>query len=356
MPAKADVTQRGAHTPVTIKDVAKQAGVSVATVSRVVSNHAYVRDAVRGRVQQAIAELNYRPNRVARSLRAQSSRFIGLIISDIENPFYTSLVRAVEDMAHQQQYSLLLCNSDEVPDKERVYIDFMRDEQVAGVIAAPTDEQATSLQVLIDAGIPVVTIDRRAEKTSVDTVMVDHKGAAYQLAHHLLARGHRRIGAVIGAPASTSGRERKSGFFKALQEAGIKQPASLLREVKPGEADGYAAVLDLLALPDPPTALFMGNNLLLIGALKAIQHKKLRIPSDISLVGHDDLPWMGLLEPGITVTSQPVYELGRTAIQALLARIQGDVQAPRELRLAPTLIVRESVRDIRDATELSSSA
>jgi LacI family transcriptional regulator, fructose operon transcriptional repressor len=347
MPARTDASPRVVQTPVTIKDVAKRAGVSVATVSRVVSNHAYVRDTVRSQVQQAIAELNYRPNRVARSLRAQSSKYIGLIISDIENPFYTSLVRAVEDVAHKQQYSLLLCNSDEVPDKERMYIDFMRDEQVAGVIASPTDEQGTSLQVLLDAGIPVVAVDRRAEQTPVDTVMVDHVSAAYQLAGHLLAHGHTRIGAVFGAPGTTSGRERKRGFLKALKEAGIKQPASLMREVKPVEAEGYAAALDLLGLPEPPSALFMGNNLLMTGALKAIRHKKLRIPDDISLVGHDELPWMALLDPGITVTSQPVYELGRTAIERLMARIQGDTQPPRELRLQPALIVRQSVRDVR---------
>jgi DNA-binding LacI/PurR family transcriptional regulator len=337
------LSQRKSNQATTIKDVAKLAGVSVATVSRVLSEHSYVRDEVRWRVQKAIAELNYRPNRVARSLRAQRSKFIGLIISDIENPFYTALVRAVEDVAYARQYSLLLCNSDEDPDKERVYIEFMRDEQVAGVIASPTSESLTSLQGLLTARIPVVAVDRRAKNTPVDTVMLDHGKAAYLLGKHLTEHGHTRIGAVIGNTDTTSGRERKRGFLRALKGAGITPDPGLIREVKPVEEAGFPAVLGLLSQPHPPTALFIGNNLLTIGALKAIQHKKLRIPKDISVVGHDELPWMSLLTPGITVAAQPVYDLGRQAMDMLMARIKGDEQPPREIKLDPTLIVRQSV-------------
>ena len=343
MPAHTSSSPRTANQTATIKDVAKLAGVSVATVSRVVSNHNYVRAEVRWRVQKAIAELNYRPNRVARSLRAQSSKFIGLIISDIENPFYTSLVRAVEDVAYARQYSLLLCNSDEDPEKERIYIEFMRDEQVAGVIASPTAENMTSLQVLLDAKIPVVAVDRRAKLTPVDTVMLDHARSAYLLAKHLVEQGHTRIGTVIGNTTTTSGRERKRGFLKALKEAGVKPDPTLMREVKPVEETGFQATLDLLSLPHPPTALFTGNNLLTVGALKAIQHKRLRLPKDISIVGHDELPWMSLLAPGITVVAQPVYDVGRQAVELLMARINGDTQPPREVKLEPTLIVRQSV-------------
>ena len=343
MPENTRPTPRKANQATTIKDVAKLAGVSVATVSRVLSDHSYVRDEVRWRVQKAIAELSYRPNRVARSLRAQRSKFIGLIISDIENPFYTALVRAVEDVAYARQYSLLLCNSDEDPEKERVYIEFMRDEQVAGVITSPTAENLTSLQVLIDAKIPVVAVDRRAKQTPVDTVMLDHAKSAYLLANHLVVQGHTRIGMVIGSTTTTSGRERKRGFLKALKEAGVTPDPELMREVKPVEEAGFQAVLALLSQPQPPTALFIGNNLLTIGALKAIQQKKLRIPRDISLVGHDELPWMSLLAPGITVVAQPVYDLGRQAMDLLMARIKGDTQPPREIKLDPTLIIRQSV-------------
>jgi DNA-binding LacI/PurR family transcriptional regulator len=328
---------------VTIHEVAKLAKVSVATVSRVLSGHNHVRAEVCNRVQKAAAQLNYRPNRVARSLRVQRSKFIGLIISDIENPFYTRLVRAVEDVVYARQFSLLLCNSDEDADKERVYIEFMRDERVAGVIASPTHEATTSLQVLIDAGIPVVAVDRRAKQTPVDTVMLDHAKSAYLLAKHLLEHGHRRIGAVLPETASTSGKERKRGYLQALREVGIVPDAKLIRAMKPIEERGLQATYELLSMPNPPTALFTGNNLLTVGALRAIHNLGRSIPKDVSLVGHDELPWTALLTPGITVAAQPIYEMGKQAIELLMARILGDDKPPRDIKLDPQLIVRQSV-------------
>ncbi len=326
----------------TIKDVAVRAGVSVATVSRVLAGKAHVREEVRLRVQQAASDLNYRPNRRARNFRTRRSQFIGLIISDIENPFYTSMVRAVEDAAYAEQYSLLLCNSDEDPGKEQVYIEFMCDEHVAGVIASPTEENHTSLKVLLDAGIPVVAIDRRSTLTPVDTILLDHVNSSYALAQHLIAHGHRRIGAIIGVTSSTSGHERMTGYRRALEEAGIVIEPALIRVVRPTEETGQAAAAALLALPVPPTALFTGNNLLTIGALKEIRRRGLRIPDDVSLVGHDELPWMSLLAPGITVAAQPIYEMGKQAVEMLLERIRGDQQPIREVRLSPNLIVRQS--------------
>ncbi len=327
---------------VTIKDVAVRAGVSVATVSRVLTGKAHVRSVVRERVQQAATALSYRPNRMARNFRTRRSQFIGLIISDIENPFYTSMVRAIEDATYAEQYSLLLCNSDEDPGKEQVYIEFMRDEHVAGVIASPTEEATTSLQSLLDAGIPVVAIDRRSTKTPVDTILLDHVKSSHELAKHLIEHGHRRIGAIIGVPTSTSGHERMSGFRRALEEAGIAVDEQLIRVVKPTEETGYAAARDLMSMAQPPTALFTGNNLLTVGALKALHTLGLSIPKDVSLVGHDELPWMSLLAPGITVAAQPIYEMGKQAVEMLLARIQGDKQPIREVRLDPRLIIRQS--------------
>jgi DNA-binding LacI/PurR family transcriptional regulator len=331
------------QTIITIKDVAARAGVSVATVSRVLSDKDNVRGALRDRVIAAADALSYRPNRMARNFRAQRSKFIGLIISDVQNPFYTSLVRAVEDAAYADQFSLMLCNSDESPDKERLYIDFLRDERVAGVIASPTNESETSLKALIDARIPVVAVDRRAPLTPVDTVLLDHETSAYMLVKHLLDYGHRRIGAIIPAAVSTSGIERRRGYERALAEMEIPLEASLMRFVEPTEAMGNAATFDLLSQPNPPTALFAGNNLTTIGALKAIRQSRLRIPKDISLVGHDDLPWMSLLDPPITVSAQPIYEMGQQAMAMLMARINGANHPVREIKLSSTLIRRESV-------------
>ncbi|MCS6846460.1 MAG: LacI family DNA-binding transcriptional regulator [Anaerolineae bacterium] len=328
---------------ITIKDVAQHAGVSTATVSRVLSNSGPVSAEVRERVEQAIHALGYRPSRMARSFRAQRSKFIGLIISDVENPFYTSLVRAIEDVAYAHDYSLLLCNSDEDPDKERAYIQFMADERVAGVIGSPASEAETSFAALFDAGIPVVSVDRRSMRTPVDTVLLDNVTAARDLTQHLIAHGHRRIGAIVPNISITSGRERLAGFLQAMEEAGLAPDPDLIREGKGIEAFGTQAAHTLLDLPDRPTAIFTGNNLITLGALKAIQERRLRIPDDIAVAGHDEMPWMSLLAPGITVAAQPIHEMGRLAMQMLLERIAGDRQPLREVKLAPRLIIRGSV-------------
>ncbi|PJF46812.1 MAG: LacI family transcriptional regulator [Chloroflexi bacterium] len=327
----------------TIKDVAQHAGVSTATVSRVLSNSGPVSAELRGRVEQAIQALGYRPSRMARSFRAQRSKFIGLIISDVENPFYTSLVRAVEDVAYAHDYSLLLCNSDEDPDKERAYIQFMADERVAGVIGSPASEAETSFAALLDAGIPVVSVDRRSTCTPVDTVLLDHVTAARDLARHLIAHGHQRIGAILPNTSITSGRERLAGFLQAMEEVGLTPDPALIHESKGIEAFGAQATHALLDLPDRPTAIFTGNNLITLGALKAIQERRLRIPDDIAVAGLDEMPWMSLLAPGITVAAQPIHEMGRLAMHMLLERIAGDRQPLREVKLAPRLVIRSSV-------------
>ncbi len=325
-----------------IADVAEQAGVSTATVSRVLSGRPHVSNELRNKVNNAARAMGYRPNRVARNLRTQRTQLIGLIVSDIQNPFYTSMVRAVEDVAYQQQYSLLLCNSDEDPEKEQFYIEFMRDERVAGVIASPTSEATTSLQALRDAGIPVVAIDRRSSSTPVDTVMLDHEKSAFELTQHLISFGHQRIAAIVGNMQTTSGAERMKGFLNAIRAAGLSPDPELIRQVKPNEKEGYQAALSLLSQPNPPTALFTGNNLISMGALKAIQTKQLRIPEDISIAGHDDLPWMTLIQPALTVAAQPIYEMGRQATELLMLRIQGDDHPLREVRLQPTMMFRQS--------------
>jgi DNA-binding LacI/PurR family transcriptional regulator len=251
--------------PAKLADVALRAGVSTATVSRVLTGKAHVSEEVRRRVLAAIDELSFRPSRLARSLRSQRSHVLGLIISDIQNPFFTAIVRAIEDVAYQHQYSLVLCNTDEDADKEALYIDLMIAENVAGVVISPTGETA-ACERLADRGIPVVAIDRRVSNIEVDTVVADNRSAAFVLVSHLIADGHRRIGAVVGTPTITTGQERCEGYWRALQAHGIEANPALLRLGPPTMATGYQRTNELLALPQPPTALFLGNNLLTIGA------------------------------------------------------------------------------------------
>jgi DNA-binding LacI/PurR family transcriptional regulator len=325
-----------------IKDVARRAGVSSATVSRVLSDKPHVSEELRRRILAAMEELDYQPSRVARSLRVQRSRIIGLIISDIQNPFFNTLARAIEDSAYDQQYAVFLCNSDEDIEKEKLYIDLMQAEQVAGVMISPTRETATACQKLIKANIPVVVIDRQITDLEVDTVVVDNVRGSSDLVNHLIADGHRQIGAVLGTPTATTGRERYEGYIQALKSHDLPVLPDLLRMGIPKATVGYTLTEELLDLAVPPTAIFTGNNLLTVGALKAIQKRGLRIPDDIALVAFDELDWMSLVKPALTVVTQPTYELGQTAARMLLERIKDGTHPTRKVVFKLELVIRQS--------------
>ena len=327
-----------------IEDVARQAGVSTATVSRVLSGKPYVSDAVRQRVLGAIRDLNYHPSRVARSLRVQRSSIIGLIISDIQNPFFTSVVRAVEDVAQQRGYSVILCNSDEDVEKELTYIQLMLAEQVSGMIVSPTASNNEVYRRLVEQRVPVVAIDRRADDVPMDMVMGDNVCAAEKIVSHLIENGYQRIGAVLGTPEASTGAERYQGYVNALLAHGMSLQPELVRNGPPRSQNGYELTLALLTQETPPDALFTGNNLLTIGALRAIHELGLRIPDDIAVAGFDELDWMFLVRPALTVVMQPTYEMGRQAAELLLARIDDPTRPPQQIVLQPTIKIRESSR------------
>lgn len=331
--------------PVRIKDVARHAGVSSATVSRVLADKPHVSDGMRQRVLRAVEELGYRPSRVARSLRMQHSRIIGLIISDIQNSFFTALVRAVEDVAYEQQYAVFLCNSDEDIEKEALYVDLMLGERVAGVVVTPTREYDNPSRKLIEAGIPVVAVDRRMRDLAVDTVVVDNVGATYDLVSHLIADGHRRIGAIVGPDTITTGRERYEGYARALVAHHLPLTPDLVRKGLPKEDVGYRFAKELLDLSPPPSALFTGNMLLTIGALGAINERGLRIPQNIALGAFDEMPWTSVVKPSLTVVAQSAYDLGYEAAALLFKRIKDRARPVEEIVLKPELIVRQSCAD-----------
>jgi LacI family transcriptional regulator len=326
--------------PTNIADVAERAGVSTATVSRVLSGKQHVSAAMRARVLSAVAELGYRPSRVARSLRAQRANIIGLIVSDIQNPFFTAIVRGVEDIAYERQYGVFLCNSDEDPAKEDFYIDLLLAEQVSGAIITPTVGGAPYYARLVDAGVPMAAIDRRLVDADVDTVRVDNVGAAAELVEGLIQQGHRRIGAVIGSPLATTGVERRLGYEQALQRHGIAPDVSLLRVGPPKQHFGYSAMTQLLDLPEPPTALFVGNNLLTIGVLRALHDRGLAPGKDMALAAFDVMDWMGVLDLPLLVAAQPTYAMGRMAAEMLFARMHDATQPVQDL-VIPATIHRE---------------
>lgn len=324
-----------------IKEVADAAGVSTATVSRVLADKPHVRPEIRERVLAVVATLNYRPNRVARSLRVHQSNTIGLIVADIQNPFFTSVSRAVEDMAYEQGLSVFLCNTDENPDKEAMYLDLMRDENVAGVILAPTRPTADSFGAMAKLNIPTVIIDRRVHGIGVDSVLIDNVEAAYKITEHLLDDGHRRIGAIFGV-GSTTGRERREGFMQVFKERNLKPAIELATYVEAREEEGYKATQHFLSLPEPPEAILISNGLLAVGAFRAIRERKLSIPDQIAFASFDETTWTTLVEPAVTVIEQPTYEIGQTATELLLKRLEEPARPTREVILKGKLIIRHS--------------
>jgi len=326
----------------TIYDVAARAGVSAATVSRVLNNGGNVTPDTVARVRKAVGELGYRPNAVARNLRRRQTRVWGLIISDIENPFFTGMVRGVEDAAHQAGYSLVLCNSDDEAAKEQSYVQVALAERMAGVIITPSNEAETDLTPLLEQGVPVVAVDRRLHRHEVDTVVADNVRGARLAADHMVASGCRRLACITGPTQTTTAQERLDGFRASLGAAGLEVIDELVVEENFKEDGGYRAAEQLLALPEPPDGLFVANNLMTVGALEAVLDAGVKVPDDLLMVGFDDIPWARLTRPRLSTVEQPVYEMGQEAGQLLAARLGGDVRNPRTIMLAPGLRVRES--------------
>jgi LacI family transcriptional regulator len=326
---------------VTIKDVAAHAAVSVATVSAVINGNKYVSPELEQRVRASIAALGYERNSFAQGLKTQTSHTIGLIISDIANPFFTSMVRGVEDVANAHHYSLILGNTDEDLDKERSYIRLLESKRADGLIIAATAGSHKYLQSA--QRLPLVSIDRSLFDLGIDSVLVDNVGGARAAIEHLIALGHRRIGIVTGIPGITTTEERLLGYKQALAAHNIPLDPELIAIADSRVNGGERGVTQLLTQPTArPTALFITNGLMTIGALRAIGQSGLRCPQDIALVGFDEFEWSVVMQPPLTTVRQPIYEIGQKAAQLLFERLQQRDKEPREIRLSPQLIVRES--------------
>ena len=327
-----------------IGDVAQLAKVSPATVSRVLNRTGTVSEERVQRVLAAAKELGYTPSSAARALRQQRTRVWAAIIADIENPFFTAMVRSMEDVARDEGHRLVLCNSDEDLEKEASYLDIAVAEQMAGVVIAVASARDSRLDVLLERGIPVVAVDRRPlrHEDDVDSVVVDNRLGARQATEHLIAVGAERIGFVGGPTRASTASERLDGYRSALRAHGRVADADLVRRADFKEDGGYAATRTLLAGRKRPDALFVANNLMTLGALRAINEAGRRIPDDLLLVGFDDAPWTTLVDPALTVVAQPTHEIGHQAAR-LLATASADLPA-RHIVLPPTLLIRGSTR------------
>ncbi|WFE27005.1 LacI family DNA-binding transcriptional regulator [Solwaraspora sp. WMMD791] len=325
----------------TIYDVARQARVSPATVSRVVNGHANVDPVLADRVRQAMRELDYRPNALARNLRRSRTTLWAVLISDIGNPFFTALVRGVEDVAQQVGYSVVLCNTDEDPAKEARYLNAVLAEQVAGVLIAPSGA-AGDLDRLTALRVPFVVIDRQLHGGRIDTVLVDNEHGARLATAHLAESGYRRIACITGRRGVYTASSRLAGYRLALADAGQPYREELVRYADFRTDGGYQAMADLLRMSPRPDALFAANNLMTVGAVECLVDQGVDVPAEMGVVGFDDLPWAHLVRPALTTVTQPTYELGEAAAHLLAARIADPDRAATTVTLPTKLQVRES--------------
>lgn len=328
----------------TIRDVARLANVSVATVSNVLNTAERVRPELAARVRAAMEALSYTPHAGARALRRRSSGLIGLVVGDITNPFFSELFEAVEDAAAAAGYLVLLCNSSERVEREEAHLRMLRTQRIDGLILASTGAASMNrASLLAQLEVPVVLVDRAMEGLGYDAVVLDNRRAGLEATRHLIERGHRRIAFVNGPEVLRTAADRLSGYREALLEAGLPFDARLVRDAGFRAEPASAALAELLALPEPPSAILTGNNLMTIGVMKALAEGGLSCPGDVSVVGIDDLPWADAVSPGLTVMAQPVRQMGVSALDLLVGRMSGKlVGAGSAIVMPPRLIVRRS--------------
>ncbi len=325
-----------------IKDVARRAGVSIASVSRVLNASSPVTDQLRESVHQAVLELDYRIDKRARSLRRQRSGTLALIVSEVGNPFFPGVLHAIERAADENGFCLYFCNADEDVRRQAVHIESMIDQRIEGVIVMPVTSDQAALAPLLKSEIPTVMLDRVVDESTADAVLLDNEAAAELAIAHLHELGHRRIGFVTIA-GNPPGDLRLRGARRAAAARGceIGPEIDYVGDLK--ESGGYAQMQALLAAPLPPSAVLFGNNRMAIGGLAALQDRGLRMTRDMSVISFDDVSWARLTDPPLTTVMQPLDEIGRKAIELLLDRIEGRVTGPpRELRLPGTLVIRGS--------------
>jgi DNA-binding LacI/PurR family transcriptional regulator len=331
----------------TVHDVARRAGVSASTVSHVVNNTRFVSDELRERVLTAMRELDYTPNAAARMLMLKRSHMIGLIVSDIRNPFFASVARGVEDVAQEQGYTLVLCNSDENAERETACLNALETRAIDGVLLASAGVASQQLARLVRAGYPIVLVDRDLPGLGAPAILLDNEGAAYGAVKHLIAAGHQRIAMISGRASISTTTERVAGYRRALRESGVEFDDRLLVSGLSTSEGGAAAAEKVLDVDPPPSAIFSGNNLMSIGVLQAIENRRLVVPDDIAMVGFDDFPypWSDAFRPHLTTVAQPTYELGRCAAELLVERLRGPKSHSNDgerVTLEGKLVIRES--------------
>jgi DNA-binding LacI/PurR family transcriptional regulator len=328
---------------VTLRDVAEYAGVSPKTVSNVVNNWPYITDQTRQKVQQAIDELGYRPDGLATSLRTGRTNTIGVVIPDITNPFFGQVVRGCEDVLYAAGYNIFLCNTNEDQRKEQGYLAMLVDRGVDGLLLFGARSDAKTLSAIVHDTIPIVAEDCPIPHNNTTVIDIENITGARLATEHLIAEGHRRIGHLGGPLQRTAAEKRKEGYRQALEHAGIPYDRSLIFQCPPSLRGGYRSALRMLQ-EQKPTALFCYNDLIAVGAMIAARHLGIDIPSDIAIVGFDDIALASLVDPALTTIRVRQYVMGRTASELLLERLSGIESPATSLSIPVELVIRNSSR------------
>jgi len=329
-----------------ISEIASLAGVSTATVSRVLNDYPYVKESTRERVKKVIQETNYRVNAIARKLRRKKTHTIGVIVSNVLSPFYSVIAKSVEDVAIKNNFSTVLCNGGDKPEKEAKYLEVLHENRVDGIIISPTGKNKDYLNFLLASGIPIVFIDRPTEGVDCDIVMVNNMDVTFNALDFAIKKGYKKIGCIAGPQDRYTGIERFKGYKKALKNNGIAYDESLVRFGDFTYESGYSLARELLD-SEKPDLLFVANSDMAMGAYKYISEKGYKIPHELGFLMFDDPQWASLVTPRVTVISQPVYMLGSTAADILFKRImeggQFMDQSPLKIILEAKFVVRESI-------------
>lgn len=341
------MTSTSERQPITIKDIAARAGVSISTVSRVVNGTVRVDPATEERVHEAIETLDYRPNLLARSFRRKITQTIGLVVPDNSNPFFAEIARVIEDAGFADGYSVILCNSDLSRSKQSSYIDVLLAKRVDGIIMistglVPGEDAGGDIDRIRQVGVPCVVIDRDLEDIPVDQVLVDNVEGGYLAGHHLIRLGHRRIACVVGPSDLTPSAGRIAGFRQALSEAGLELSAESVIRGNGRHDGGVAAVRELRRRDLDVSAIFAFNDEMAVGVIGELQRAGHRVPEDVSVIGFDDIPYASAIFPSVTTIAQPIADMGNLGIQLLLERIRRPDAPFQRTILSTRLVERES--------------
>jgi len=327
---------------VTIHDVAGKANVSVATVSRVLNGLSTVDPELARRVRKAAQEINYVPNTTGRALRRQVSDTLAVVVPDIENPFFTAMVRSLESVAMAAGFAVMLFNTNEDVVRERRYFEAAVANRVAGIVVAVASEVESNLTPLVNARIPIVAVDRRLRKYEGASVIVDNRDVGRLAANHLVEQGYRRLGCIAGPSDVSTTEDRYQGFVSALQELDVEMDQDLLRRADLKAEGGQDAARSLLGMAERPDAIFATNGPLTADAYQEIQLHRLRMPDDIAMIGVDDNQWTRMVSPAVSVIRQPVAEIGAIAGQILVDKTKTPELDPEHILLTPELLARQS--------------